>query len=122
MTASRFPLSVPTKWAICSCCEGEGKVGNPAFSLGFSSEEWSDMTHDYDDSGESSAAERYLRGAYDVPCTECKGAGKVRVPDVSRMTYAQKRTAAAQRREDRLSAMYAAESAAEYAAERRMGC
>lgn len=122
MNTSRDLLNPPTKWAICSCCEGEGKVGHPAFSNGFTSEEWADACREYDEAGEASFADRYLRGDLDVQCTECAGAGKVRVPDMERMTYAQKRVLAGQRAEERARARYAAESAAESAAERRMGC
>lgn len=114
MNATRLSLTVPTKWAICSCCNGNGRVEHPAFSNGFTSSEWAEL--DFDE------REHYLAGRYDVGCVECGGSGKVRIPDVERMTYAQKRVAAAQRREDRLDAIYARESAAERAAEMRMGC
>jgi len=100
--------NLPTAWAICDCCEGNGKVDHPAFSNGFTSSEWADM--DYDD------RERYLGGAYDVPCRECKGSGKVRVRTTP-LTFGEKRVLVRQRRE----AEWRAESAAEYAAERRMG-
>lgn len=104
---------MPTRWAICHCCEGNGRVENPAFSNGFTSDEWAEWDPD--------EREQYMRGDYDVPCQQCRASGKVRVPDVARMTFAQKRQIAAVRREERQQAEWARESAAEYAAERRMG-
>lgn len=101
-------------WVICDECEGNGKVDHPAFSNGITSSEWSEMDQDGRDS--------YMRGDYDVKCDPCKGAGKVRVPDVARMTFAEKRAFVLQRREadeeaDDLRAMHA-----EMEAERRFGC
>lgn len=34
------------KWIICSCCEGNGAVENPAFRNGFTSSEWAEMAAD----------------------------------------------------------------------------
>lgn len=106
--------NLPMKWAICHCCDGNGRLDNPAFSNGITSSEW----HDEWDADERRS---YLRGDYDVDCTECGGSGKVRVPDVARMTFAQKRQVTLVRREERQQAQWARESAADYAAERRMG-
>lgn len=102
------------KWAICDCCEGHGKVEHPAFSNGFTSSEWADMSEDEHDS--------YMRGDYDVKCEACDGLGRVEVPNVAEMTFAEKRALVEQRREARLDAKIDREIAAEYAAERRMGC
>ena len=33
----------------------------------------------------------YMDGMFDVTCEHCKGRGSVKVPDVSRMTFAEKR-------------------------------
>lgn len=79
------------------------------------------MQADLDDRDGSSAADRYMRGDYDVLCNECRGSGKVPVPDVERMTFSQKRLLAAQRREEREGAYWDSVSRAESAAERRMG-
>ena len=114
---TKLLLTVPTKWAICACCEGNGTVTNPAFSNGFTSEQWADMRLEFDDAGEESAADKYLRGDMDVVCRDCKGAGKLRVPDVSRMTYEQKRFAVGARAEERARFEYDEIAAAE----RRMG-
>ena len=102
------------KWIICPHCQGNCKVENPAFSNGFTSSEWAEM----DDDGRDS----YLRGDYDVKCDPCDGLGRVQVPNVAALTFAEKRVLVLQRREERLDARIASEIAAEYAAERRMGC
>ena len=98
------------KWVICSCCESHGKVENPAFSNGFTSSEWEQMDHDERDN--------YLAGGYDVVCPDCKGSGKVAVPNIEMMTFAERRVLAANRRDARMEAMLERESAYE----RRMGC
>lgn len=94
-------------WQICGCCEGSGKLDNPVFSNGFTSEEWNEM--DFDD------RESYLSGACDVLCDECEGSGKVREPIMSALTFSQKRELVRERRQAR----YDAESAAERRAEMR---
>lgn len=102
-------------WIICTSCEGNGKVDNPAFSNGFTSSEWAEMQSDMDPGEETSAADRYMSGFYDVPCPTCKTSGKIQVPDVSAMTFAEKRVFVAARREQREAAEYARESAMERA-------
>jgi RecJ-like exonuclease len=93
------------RWAICDCCEGHGKVGHPAFSNGITSSEWAEW--DYQD------RENYMSGLYDVPCADCRGSGKVKVPDVAAMTFAEKRELVEQRRNARIDAELARESAYE---------
>lgn len=36
-------MNAKYQWAICECCEGEGRVENPAFSNGITSSEWAEM-------------------------------------------------------------------------------
>lgn len=107
-----------TRWAICPHCAGEGRRDHPAFSNGFTSSEWAELRAEGDDDG---FTEAYLRGDYDVPCRECAGSGKVRVPDWSRVPRAERRAYVAHLRAERDAAASRAESAAWYAAERRMG-
>lgn len=102
------------KWVICNCCEGNGTVENPAFANGFTSSEWNDMHED-----EQAA---YMARAYDVPCTECKREGKVQVPDVARMTFAEKRQLVIERREKREEAESNRALNAAWAAEIAFGC
>lgn len=102
------------KWVICDCCEGNGKVENPAFSNGFTSSEWHDMHED--------EQANYMAGDYDVKCQGCNGLGRVQVPNVSAMTFAEKRLLVIERREARKEARLNAELDAEWAAERRFGC
>lgn len=103
-----------TKWIICSQCEGEGCVENPAFSNGFTSSEWHDMHADEQDS--------YLRGYYDVKCQACDGSGKVHVPNVAAMSFAEKRQLVIELREAREYARADAALDAVLAAERAFGC
>ncbi|ELI9034634.1 hypothetical protein EX227_21365 [Providencia rettgeri] len=97
------------RWVICYCCEGHGKVDNPSFSDGFTGSEWNELDDEFLD--------EYRKGTYDVQCSVCKGSGKVKEPDISRMTFAEKRVLAAQRREAREDAEYRRQSAHE----QRMG-
>lgn len=78
-------------WVICPGCTGDGKVENPAFCNGITSSEWSEMHDD-----EQSA---YMRGDYDVDCQDCGGSGKVQVPNIAAMSFAEKRELVIQRRE-----------------------
>ncbi len=114
-------LNIPTKWAICPCCDGEGKVENPAFSNGFTGSEWAEMCDERDDQTGESYARKYLSGQYDKACKECGMTGKVRVPVVEMLSFAQKRILAGERRDKRIGAIVSAEMAAERAAEARMG-
>jgi RecJ-like exonuclease len=104
----------PKKWVICEHCEGNGKVENPAFSNGFTSSEWADMDQD--------AQDGYMRGDYDVRCNPCGGSGKVQVPDVSRMTFGQKRAYVLELREREEEAADLRDMHREMEAERRFGC
>jgi RecJ-like exonuclease len=107
-------LSVPAKVAICSCCEGHGQVENPAFSNGFTSSEWNDLDDDF--------KEEYMSGRYDVQCQECKGTGRVLVPDVARLAFSHKRQLVIVRREQREETSAIRAINAEMAAERAFGC
>lgn len=75
-------IQLPTKWAICDRCRGEGHHSNPAFD-GTTTEWW----YDGDPDGESLQA--YMSGAYDIPCDDCHGSGKVKEVDRDRCTERQ---------------------------------
>lgn len=107
-------LQPKMKWAICPCCSGNGSVESPVSDNGFTSSEWEEM----DDEGR----EAYMSSGCEVCCTKCGGAGKVRVHDVSAMTFKEKRALVLVRREQRLEAHAKRTMYAEMAAERRMGC
>jgi hypothetical protein len=64
--------SLPSRWEICDRCRGNGKHDHPAFANGLTQEDF-DQDPDF--------REEYMRGRYDVRCDECRGAGKVLVPD-----------------------------------------
>lgn len=104
--------SLPAVWSICQGCRGHGQHDHPAFSNGITAEEW--QGPDWDDD----SREDYLRGAYDVPCEECKGLGRVLVVDESAILSQEE-----QAHYDRLQANWAemAEMHAIEAAERRAG-
>lgn len=97
------------RWEVCGKCDGEGRVAHPAFSDGFTQQEWYDW--------EPEERERYMTGFYDVTCPDCSGRTTVKVPDVSRMTFAEKRQLVIQQRDAQLDR----EIEREYAMERAMG-
>lgn len=98
------------KWIICNRCQGHGTVENSAFQNGFTSSEWAEMAAD--------EQEEYMRGGYDEPCGACSGSGKVLVPNIANLTFAEKRQLVRDRREARADRQLAAEAAAE----RALGC
>lgn len=98
----------PTNWAICNNCRGDGKHSQHLGS--FSREE---MLDNWDQDG----IDDYFAGAYDRTCEDCNGTGKIRVPDVAAMTYAQKRVYAKERKEAREEAECEREARAIYRAE-----
>ena len=55
-------------WIICPRCEGEGKNSRHLGSI--NREEW-----------DEDEFEDYMAGAYDRPCSCCKGSGKIRADD-----------------------------------------
>ncbi len=65
-------VELPAKYEVCERCRGEGKHDHPAFSNGFSREDF-DEDPDFE--------EGYFRGDYDVICEECKGRTTVLVVD-----------------------------------------
>lgn len=81
------------RWVICDRCDGEGTTGHPAFDNGITSGEW----NEWDDEDRRN----YMDGRYDVTCENCKGRGSIKTPDVSRMTFAEKRELVVMRREMR---------------------
>lgn len=97
-------------FVICHVCEGHGMMDNPAFSNGFTSSELNDM--------EPEERDMILDGAYDVPCTHCGATGKVRVPNMAALTFAEKRELV----EERRNARELAEMARMERMERIMGC
>ena len=67
-TETEEVVEIPTVWAICDVCKGDGK--SSAY-LGVISEEDMDDTEWMDD---------YMAGRFDRPCVACTG-GKVAIPD-----------------------------------------
>lgn len=74
-------IVLPSKWAICDRCRGDGHHGNPAFD-GLSADDpfW------HDDDPDECFVRDYVAGKYDVFCEACDGSGKVREVDEDAMT------------------------------------
>lgn len=69
-------IVLPTCWAVCDVCNGEGKHVKPSIDgNGISMEQ---LDTDFE--------EEYFSGAYDVTCNACKGRTTVRVVDETRMS------------------------------------
>jgi hypothetical protein len=98
---------LPTKWAVCSVCNGEGSHANPAVDCnGLSAEDFAD---------DPDFAEGYMSGDYDVGCNRCEGRRVERVVDWAhvpkKLRKAYERAAEADRADE-----------AERMMEIRMGC
>lgn len=75
-------LVLPAVFQVCSRCRGEGTHVNPSIDgHGLTAE---DFAEDPD------FAEEYMRGTYDVPCSECGGERVVAQVDVEALTPAQR--------------------------------
>jgi hypothetical protein len=69
---------LPTTWAVCDVCNGEGKHVNPSIDCGgLSAEDFAD---------DPEFAEDYMRGAYDVTCNKCAGRTTIRAVDWDRLS------------------------------------
>ena len=68
---NRTERTLPMVWAICGCCEGEGKSSLYLGAITQSDREPGGSWEDPDEFAE------YMRGGYDRTCDECGGSGKV---------------------------------------------
>lgn len=108
-------FSVPAKYEVCGCCGGSGScVDERIDRQGFTASEWADCDPDF--------REDYMAGRFDGDCPECHGLRVVKVVAVDRLTPAQVVLVDAWHEWLDGEAYYAADSAAERAAERSMGC
>ena len=66
---------LPARWEICNHCSGDGSHSRHIGAITYEDRQrdWSDDEFDF-----------YMRGGYDKQCEECKGSGKVLVPDFDR--------------------------------------
>lgn len=69
---------LPTRWAVCPVCNGNGSHVNPSIDAGGLSAE--DFADDPD------FAEDYMAGAYDQPCNRCRGRTTVHEVDMDRLS------------------------------------
>ena len=68
---------LPSKWQLCSVCEGKGTHVNPSIDAGgISAEQFAD---------DPEFAEEYFSGSYDVTCQRCQGRTTERVVDWARV-------------------------------------
>lgn len=72
-------MTYPTKWEICPRCSGNGTTTRHLG--GFTASEWAEACD-----GDPDFEENYFSGAYDRPCDECNGSGKVKVVDTDQLT------------------------------------
>jgi hypothetical protein len=104
------PIEIPARNVVCSDCEGNGSVLIAAIrEHAYSREEFEESFPEEED------VEAYMRPGSHLhePCPTCGGLRVVPVPDVSRLTFAQKRIVVMYRREERDHARYEAERAHE---------
>lgn len=95
-------IELPTKWEVCSVCDGNGKHVNPSIDAG-------GLTHD-DFADDPDFAAEYFGGTYDVTCQRCGGRTTERVVDWDALTPEQRDAYDEQQRAD---AAYEAERLAE---------
>ena len=88
-------------------CDSNGKKEHPAFSNGFTSQEWADM--------DSESSDHYFAGDYDVVCNDCDSSGKIQLPDMDSMPEEEREKYVAEQRDIRAMQR-------EQEAERRFGC
>lgn len=99
-------------WAICDRCSGEGKHVNPNVDGHGLSREDFDEDPDFE--------EAYFAGLYDVSCSECGGAGKVKLPNPGMLSFSERRALVEARRRAQWRAQWRAESTAEQRRESMM--
>lgn len=97
-------VTLPTRWVICSTCQGNGAHSHHVGCL----------THDDYDRWDREEIDSYFSGGYDQECSVCDGTGKVVEVDERRCDPA---ALAAYR----LDLKMERDDAALYAAERAMG-
>jgi DnaJ-class molecular chaperone len=100
-------IELPTKWAICGTCDGEGRHSQ---HLG------AHTASEFDEAfGTPEEKEDYFNGFYDKSCEDCDGTGKVKIVDDARLTDEQRAKLHAEVEDDH-------EYEAMVEAERRFGC
>jgi hypothetical protein len=97
--------NVPFNWAICPVCEGHATDRGASVECdggGFTASEWAEQDDDF--------KQDYLNGAYDKPCSACKGLGRVQEPDLTALSETERGEYEQSQRDD---AAYRRERAAE---------
>jgi hypothetical protein len=97
---------LPTTWAVCDVCNGNGSHVNPSIDCGgLSAEDFAD---------DPEFAEEYMAGTYDQTCNRCQGRTTVRAVNWDALSEDEAKAYQKQLDED-------AQCRAWEAAERRMG-
>lgn len=73
-------VELPAHFEICDRCRGTGVHDHPAFSNGITASEFAEMEYDDPDFRRD-----YMRGRYDVRCSECGGLRVVPVVEEDRL-------------------------------------
>lgn len=73
-------VTLPTSWAICSHCRGNG---TSSLYLGAITQSDREPGGNWEDPDEFAD---YMEGKYDRACDTCSGSGKVRVVDIKRLS------------------------------------
>lgn len=98
-------IPLPTCWAVCDRCHGEGKHSNPAIDgNGITASEMDEMCYHDED-----FAENYFGGLYDVTCHQCDGKRVMKVVNLGAMSeedIAEYQSEQEQRRIDELESYY----------------
>lgn len=74
---------LPTVWAVCPTCNGEGKHVNPSIDCNGLTADDFDADPDF--------ADEYFAGRYDVTCYDCNGRRVVKEVDESALTPEQRK-------------------------------
>ena len=106
-------VELPTKWAVCSVCNGKGTHVNPNIDCnGLTAENF----HDDPD-----FAEDYFSGVYDQPCNRCHGRTTEQIVDRKALTPELAKAYEQQLKEEEQQLKEEAADRACYLAEMRMG-
>lgn len=74
---NEIDIELPLCWEICATCQGNEKHSRAVDDNGITGSEWAEWDQD--------EREAYKAGAYDRPCEDCRGSGKIQVTDYNKL-------------------------------------